>query len=85
MYAPYKIDTDQRVSDTISLNTTANDIASGMQTYGAATNNLDLQSAAAAMLAACSSEAVPKPPITFNSITACVNEVMLTLNQTTYA
>lgn len=80
-----QIDTDQRVSDTIELNTTANEIASGMQSFGANTNNLGLQEAANTMLAACSSEAVPKPPTSFNYITDCVNTVMLTLNQTTFS
>ena len=65
--------------------TPADAIASGMASYAASTNNLALGEAAATMALACDASSVPKPPTSFDYISACVNTVMETLNATTFA
>jgi sodium-dependent phosphate transporter len=55
-----------------------------MSEIAAATGNTVLAEQANIMLAACNSEAVPTPPISFNFITGCVNTVMNALNTTTF-
>jgi len=143
-YAPYRIDTDARVTDATSLNKTASErsaggaseqpvvcwhpafflpccllchvlptldkgrlptrttsltftalhllpphradyIAGNLSTAAAANGNQVWAEQAAVMLQACSAEMVPKPPVSFNPITACVTQVMNSLNITTYA
>lgn len=83
VYAPYRLDTDARVDDATSLNATANAVAGYM--FNNSANNPLLAEQANVMLAACSADAVPKPPISFNPITACVTTVMEALNTTTWA
>lgn len=55
-----------------------------MSTFATATNDATLLGASNAIAAACNFEAVPKPPVSFDAISACVNTVMLTLNGTSY-
>ncbi|KAL4422695.1 hypothetical protein ABPG75_008892 [Micractinium tetrahymenae] len=86
VYAPYRLDTDARVTDATSLNAPANAVAGYMSNSSATSANSALFAEQAnAMLAACSAEAVPKPPVSFNPITACVTTVMEALNATTWA
>jgi sodium-dependent phosphate transporter len=85
IYAPYRVDTNERVDDTLSLNTTANAIASNLSAFAASTGNTLFADQAAAIQAACNSANVPKPPISFDAITQCVNTAMNALNITTYA
>ncbi|KAL4434398.1 hypothetical protein ABPG75_000839 [Micractinium tetrahymenae] len=85
IYAPYRLDTDARVSDAMSLNMTANAVAGYMFNNSAnGANAALLAEQANVMLAACNAQAVPTPPISFNPITACVNTVMTSLNMTTW-
>ncbi|KAL4858996.1 Phosphate-repressible phosphate permease pho-4 [Chlorella vulgaris] len=88
VYAPYRIDTDQRVADTTSLNETANSIADSIFTLGASGNTANsalLTEQANIMLTACDSTNVPSPPTTFNYISECVNSMMVALNTTTFS
>ncbi len=55
-----------------------------MSEIAASTGNAVLADQANIMLAACNSEAVPTPPVTFDYITQCVNTVMNALNTTTF-
>ncbi|KAL4428574.1 hypothetical protein ABPG77_008886 [Micractinium sp. CCAP 211/92] len=85
IYAPYRLDTDARVSDAISLNQTANAVAGYMFNNSAnGANAALLAEQANVMLTACNAAAVPMPPVSFNPITACVNTVMTSLNMTTW-
>lgn len=62
----------------------ADAIASNLTTFATATNNVALGEAASIIAQACSNVAVPRPPISFDPISACVNTAMLTLNATTF-
>lgn len=85
IYAPNRVDTDQRVADSLSLNKTANWIAKNMTVYAANTGNTLFAEQAAIMSEACNAQSVPRPPTSFDYISGCVNTVMLALNITTYA
>ncbi|PRW33685.1 2,3-bisphosphoglycerate-independent phosphoglycerate mutase isoform B [Chlorella sorokiniana] len=85
VYAPFKTDTDQRVQDSLSLNTTANAIANNLTSFAATSNNVALSQAATIIAQACNSTMVPTPPTTFDAISACVNTAMVTLNNTLIA
>lgn len=62
----------------------ADAIASNLTTFATATNNVALGEAASIIAQACSNVAVPRPPISFDPISTCVNTAMLTLNATTF-
>ncbi|KAI7842860.1 hypothetical protein COHA_003478 [Chlorella ohadii] len=84
VYAPFKTDTDQRVADSLSLNTTANAVAANLSSLATATGSEIVGNAATVIAEACSAAMVPRPPVSFDAISACVNTAMVTLNTTVF-
>lgn len=53
--------------------------------FGEASGNADITAAANTILSACTWDAVPKPPVSFDPVSECVTTAMLTLNATLFA
>ena len=65
-----------------SLATPADAVANNLTTFALSNNNVALEQAANNISQACSFAMVPKPPVSFDAISACVNTAMVTLNNT---
>lgn len=62
----------------------ADAVAANLSSLATATGNGLVGDAAAAIAEACTAAMVPKPPVSFDAISACVNTAMVTLNTTVF-